>query len=336
MTWLSGAALIAAAENIARERHKNQFDKAGQPYIHHPERVAAAVAKEGASPEVIAAAWLHDVVEDSELTLAELAHPATGIPPFTIILVQDLTRPEGRVADPDLYYHRIRQNPFALQVKLADIRDNMDPQRLSLLPAELQSRLLGKYRHALSILVEDIPEADVTYTGPLVDSTPDDPASRPVLYVAGFALSHDRRYVLLIRKARPSWQRGKLNAVGGKVDPGETPRQAMAREFSEEAGVLTRPEHWGHFATLEFAGGSRVLFFRTILADDTMAGFDGVLSGPQPDEPIRLYPVKDEWEPASSTRMPNLSFLLPLAAYTHDQLDVVRVVETGMNRRQTS
>lgn len=176
---------------------------------------------------------------------------------------------------------------------------------------------------------EGDPEADVVYLGPLVTSTPDDPASRAVLYVAGFALSADRRYVLLIRKARPAWQRGKLNAIGGKVDPRETPRQAMAREFSEETGIYTRPEHWGHFATLEFAGSSRVLFFRTVLADDTMAAFGGITSGGQPDEPVRLYPVRDDWEPDSSTRMPNLSFLLPLAAYTHDQLDVVRIKETG-------
>lgn len=172
-------------------------------------------------------------------------------------------------------------------------------------------------------------ETDTAYRGPLVVSTPDDPASQSVLYVAGFALSRDRRYVLLIRKARPSWQRGKLNAIGGKVDPGETPRQAMAREFSEEAGVYTRPDHWDHFATLEFGAGSRVLFFRTVLADDTMAAFGGITSGGQPDEPVRLYPVRDDWEPASSTRKPNLSFLLPLAAYTHDQLNVVRIKETG-------
>ena len=56
-------------------------------------------------------------------------------------------------------------------------------------------------------------------------------------YACGFLFSRDRRRVLLIRKRRPAWQAGKLNGLGGKIEPGETPLQAMRREFREEAGV---------------------------------------------------------------------------------------------------
>ncbi|MEA2707624.1 MAG: 8-oxo-dGTP diphosphatase [Phycisphaerales bacterium] len=54
-------------------------------------------------------------------------------------------------------------------------------------------------------------------------------------YVCGFLFSPDRTRVLLIRKRRPAWQAGKLNGVGGKIEPGESPLQAMRREFREEA-----------------------------------------------------------------------------------------------------
>ena len=56
-------------------------------------------------------------------------------------------------------------------------------------------------------------------------------------YVLGFAFSEDLSKVVLIKKARPAWQAGKLNGVGGKVEKDETLQDAMTREFREEAGV---------------------------------------------------------------------------------------------------
>lgn len=57
------------------------------------------------------------------------------------------------------------------------------------------------------------------------------------VYVAGLLFSDEGLRVALIRKNHPEWQAGKLNAIGGKVEAGEDPRVAMAREFEEEAGV---------------------------------------------------------------------------------------------------
>lgn len=65
-----------------------------------------------------------------------------------------------------------------------------------------------------------------------------DPA--PVPYVLGFLFSDDGTHVVLIRKNKPQWQAGLLNGVGGKVEVGETPHDAMIREFGEETGVVTR------------------------------------------------------------------------------------------------
>lgn len=67
-------------------------------------------------------------------------------------------------------------------------------------------------------------------------------------YVLGFAFTPSKKAVLLIKKTRPKWQAGKLNGVGGKVEPGEFDlAQAMVREFEEETAVKTDPLQWSMF-----------------------------------------------------------------------------------------
>ena len=66
-----------------------------------------------------------------------------------------------------------------------------------------------------------------------------------ISYVLGFAFDPQYRGVLLCVKNRPAWQAGKLNGLGGKIEEGETPFDAMVREFQEESGVLCR--NWKHF-----------------------------------------------------------------------------------------
>ncbi len=67
-----------------------------------------------------------------------------------------------------------------------------------------------------------------------------------ITYVAGFALTPTS--VLLVRKTKPAQLAGKWNAVGGKVDPGETAAEAMEREFAEEIGVIV--SNWKQFCSL--------------------------------------------------------------------------------------
>jgi 8-oxo-dGTP diphosphatase len=71
-------------------------------------------------------------------------------------------------------------------------------------------------------------------------------------YVLGFIFDQARDHVLLINKLRPAWQCGKLNGIGGKVEPGESFPQAMIRECHEETGISTeaRGLEWQHVATL--------------------------------------------------------------------------------------
>lgn len=76
-------------------------------------------------------------------------------------------------------------------------------------------------------------------------------------YVVGFMFSNDRNNVVLIRKIKPLWQAGKFNGVGGKIEPNETPIQAMVREYTEEAGVAFA--EWDNFLTVEYK--SCVVYF---------------------------------------------------------------------------
>lgn len=56
-------------------------------------------------------------------------------------------------------------------------------------------------------------------------------------YVIGFMFSPDFKRVVLVKKNRPAWQNGLWNGVGGHIEPGEFPLDAMKREFVEETGV---------------------------------------------------------------------------------------------------
>lgn len=59
----------------------------------------------------------------------------------------------------------------------------------------------------------------------------------------------------MVKKARPAWQAGKLNGLGGRVEEGETPVDAMVREFREESGIHTKPKDWKLFAIMQQLGG---------------------------------------------------------------------------------
>lgn len=126
-------------------------------------------------------------------------------------------------------------------------------------------------------------------------------------YVAGFLFSPDEETVTLVRKARPRWQEGLLNGVGGKVEDGETPVEAMIREFREEAGV-TIPL-WDHFCTLT-GHAFKVYFFRS--ASDLIR----TVGRGSTDEPVRRFSVEGILARRSRAEYPlveNLPWLLPMA-----------------------
>lgn len=86
-------------------------------------------------------------------------------------------------------------------------------------------------------------------------------------YVVGFMIRAASQEVLMIRKNRPDWQAGKWNGIGGKVEPGERPCDAMVREFVEETDVGTLPWMWEHTLTMD--GGNRfcIYYYRSFVDD---------------------------------------------------------------------
>ena len=146
---MGGPRLVALAEQIATDAHAGQTDKAGNPYITHPARVAAKCEQAYGDPKTVMVAWLHDVVEDTPVTLDDLLE--AGFPEDVVQAVAVITH---RLNEPRLaYYDRVRRNPLALLVKLADIADNADPERLALIDDETtRERLRVKYVNALNAL----------------------------------------------------------------------------------------------------------------------------------------------------------------------------------------
>lgn len=135
-------------------------------------------------------------------------------------------------------------------------------------------------------------------------------------YVCGLLFVDD--HVALIRKLRPGWQRGRVNGIGGKVEPGELPVTAMSREFQEEAGRHISPEVWIHFCTLiNYEVGYRVFFYSA----DVQAR-DGVVTCE--DEEVFWSHVDD----LPSSIMHNLRWMIPLAR-DPDVVKPVEVVDGG-------
>lgn len=123
-------------------------------------------------------------------------------------------------------------------------------------------------------------------------------------YVVGFAFSHSN-YVLLIEKQRPCWQKGRLNGIGGHVEAGELPSQAMAREFKEETNIWVPPDAWYHYATLKCADEQTIFFFWVVLTDLFLNQRCQLT-----DEKLFLMPW---WEVTPHNAIPNLTWMLPMA-----------------------
>lgn len=138
---------VTDAHALAEGAHQRQVDKAGQPYIDHPVAVADLLAEHG--DHAMMAGLLHDVVEDTDVTCADLL--AAGYPPEVVEAVDAVTRRDG-----EPYMDMIRRasaHPLGRLVKIADNAHNSHPDRLALLPKDDQKRLRRKYERARAVLM---------------------------------------------------------------------------------------------------------------------------------------------------------------------------------------
>jgi len=136
-------ALEDLALQVASRHHAGQQDKSGSPYVFHPVRVSAGME----TPHERAAALLHDVVEDTPLTLDDLRE--RGFPERVVEAVGVLTKREGE--DYFEFVARCLENPIARRVKIGDLTDNMDVTRLKAVDEKARRRL-AKYDLALEML----------------------------------------------------------------------------------------------------------------------------------------------------------------------------------------
>lgn len=134
---------------IAIQGHRGQTDKGrpSLPYVTHPIRIMTTFD----DPILQMIAVLHDVVEDTSVTLDQLR--AAGAPDRVVTAVALLTHAPGEPRED--YLMRLRSNPDALAVKLADNADNSDPSRLELLDPAKATLFQEKYKKDRTILLGD-------------------------------------------------------------------------------------------------------------------------------------------------------------------------------------
>lgn len=140
--------LTYKAMNLAYKAHHGQMDKSGAPYIFHPIHLAEQMEDEISC----CAALLHDVVEDTDVTLDDLRK---DFPEEVVEAVRLLTHEDG-VPDVE-YLTAIKINPVALKVKLADNAHNANQERCCCgdIPEEKLARWRDKYARAREILLSE-------------------------------------------------------------------------------------------------------------------------------------------------------------------------------------
>jgi (p)ppGpp synthase/HD superfamily hydrolase len=134
---------LEQAISIAALAHEGQLDKAGEPYILHPLRVMMKLKDN----DLRIIAVLHDVIEDTTITYQDLRDQ--GLSNELINHIVTLTR--FKKESYDEYINRICYDELAIQVKLADLEDNMDMSRIKN-PTQKDYQRLAKYRIAKDIL----------------------------------------------------------------------------------------------------------------------------------------------------------------------------------------
>lgn len=121
-------------------------------------------------------------------------------------------------------------------------------------------------------------------------------------YVAGFCFNYERTKVALILKNKPAWQKGFYNAIGGKIEEGEEPIEAMVREFKEETGA----DVWAWNQFVKYTGSDYEVYF--------FKAFSKLLESvtTTTDEVVRVFDLSLN-ELVGQPIIGNLDWLIPMA-----------------------
>ena len=133
------------AIKIAYKAHQDQNDRSGIPYILHPIHVAEQMKDEATT----IVALLHDVVEDTSVTLEDLKK--YGFSQEVLDAIELLTHKDGvKYLD---YIRALGKNPIARKVKVEDIKHNTDLTRTTNINDKVYKKM-PTYQEALKILSE--------------------------------------------------------------------------------------------------------------------------------------------------------------------------------------
>lgn len=147
--------LLEKAEMVAKWAHRNQTDLSGMPYWVHCSNVAMNLRAAGYSEAIQSIGWMHDVVEDTDVKIADLYQMGFG--EVIVKGVAAMTQLPGQ--DLETYWAQVKRDPDARVVKLfGDIPDNDDEQRRKRLESNPKYAGLGerqrvKYQRARKFLM---------------------------------------------------------------------------------------------------------------------------------------------------------------------------------------
>jgi len=139
---------------LAANAHKGQKDRNGEPYIMHPARVMSQLW--GHDERMVAI--LHDVVEDTDVTLDDLRK--AGYPDRIVEAVDAISRRKDAGESFSQYIQRVKTNPLATKVKIADLKDNSNLDRLPKVEA-FDLKRLDRYNRALQYLINRYESPDI-------------------------------------------------------------------------------------------------------------------------------------------------------------------------------
>lgn len=122
--------IIVRAMNLAYKAHEGQYRRGnGEPYINHPKRVVALLGEnlDDVTQEMYAAAWLHDVLEDTKISRDEVLEATNKLTlDYVLYLTRVVVSPTNKALNEDMYLEKLSKAPICVQnIKLCDMLDNM-------------------------------------------------------------------------------------------------------------------------------------------------------------------------------------------------------------------
>lgn len=141
--------MLEKAIEIAVEAHRGQIDKAGKVYILHPMRVMLRGQNE--TEQIVGI--LHDVIEDTPITIEMLQKE--GFPKEVLSALSCITKEKGE--EYGHFIDRVLTNPLATQIKLYDIEDNLNRDRIPF-PTKTDEARFAKYQKYHAVIVDKLKE----------------------------------------------------------------------------------------------------------------------------------------------------------------------------------